>query len=64
MIGMEIVNPTTKEPDTKVIGNLMERTKELGLLMGKGGLYGHVIRFAPPLCITREDAKFCVEVFD
>jgi 4-aminobutyrate aminotransferase len=40
MIGMEIVNPANKEPDTKVIGNLMERTKELGLLMGKVNFRG------------------------
>lgn len=40
MIGMEIVNPKNKEPDAKVINNLMERTKDLGLLMGKGGMYG------------------------
>ncbi len=39
MIGMEIVNPKNKDPDAKVIGNLMERTKELGLLMGKVILY-------------------------
>jgi alanine-glyoxylate transaminase/(R)-3-amino-2-methylpropionate-pyruvate transaminase len=36
----------------------------MGLLLGKGGLRGSVIRFAPPMCITQADADFMLEVFD
>jgi alanine-glyoxylate transaminase/(R)-3-amino-2-methylpropionate-pyruvate transaminase len=36
----------------------------LGLLIGKGGLNGQTIRFAPPMCITRVDADFLLEVLD
>jgi len=36
----------------------------MGLLLGKGGLQGSVIRFAPPMCITQADADFILEVFD
>jgi alanine-glyoxylate transaminase/(R)-3-amino-2-methylpropionate-pyruvate transaminase len=36
----------------------------MGLLLGKGGLWGQSIRFAPPMCITKADADFILEVFD
>jgi 4-aminobutyrate aminotransferase len=32
----------------------MEETKARGLLIGKGGLYGNVLRLGPPLNITTE----------
>ncbi len=28
-----------------------------GLLVGKGGLYGNVIRIGPPLTLTEEEAR-------
>jgi 4-aminobutyrate aminotransferase len=34
----------------------MEEAKAGGLLMGKGGLFGNVLRIAPPLSITTEEA--------
>jgi len=43
---------------------VLERAREMGLLIGKGGLWGQTIRFAPPMCITQADADFIIEVFD
>jgi alanine-glyoxylate transaminase/(R)-3-amino-2-methylpropionate-pyruvate transaminase len=43
---------------------VLEVCKDLGLLLGKGGLYGSVIRFSPPMCLTMADANFMLEVFD
>ena len=40
------------------------RARDLGLLIGKGGLQGQTIRFAPPMCITKADADFLLEVLD
>ena len=36
----------------------------MGLLLGKGGLKGNVLRIKPPMCITREDCDFAIDVLD
>lgn len=41
-----------------------ERMKDMGLLIGKGGLLGNVFRIKPPMCITQQDADFMLEVMD
>jgi 4-aminobutyrate aminotransferase-like enzyme len=34
----------------------MEATRQRGLLIGKGGLNGNVLRMAPPMTLTMEEA--------
>lgn len=41
-----------------------ERMKDMGVLIGKGGLLGNVFRIKPPMCITQQDADFMLEVMD
>ena len=36
---------------------MLEATKERGLLVGKGGLYGHTLRMAPPLTLSEAEAR-------
>ena len=36
---------------------MLEATRERGLLIGKGGLYGHALRMAPPLTLSEAEAK-------
>jgi 4-aminobutyrate aminotransferase-like enzyme len=56
MQGVEIVKPGPgKEPDAARTGALMSAARDRGLLIGKGGLYGNVLRVAPHLNVTSED---------
>jgi alanine-glyoxylate transaminase/(R)-3-amino-2-methylpropionate-pyruvate transaminase len=65
MLGIELVRDrATKEPASKETMELVERAREHGVLLGKGGLNGSVIRLKPPMCITAEDAKFLLDVLD
>jgi alanine-glyoxylate transaminase/(R)-3-amino-2-methylpropionate-pyruvate transaminase len=65
MLGVEMVKDrVTKEPAKAECAQVLECAREMGLLLGKGGLWGQSIRFAPPMCITRADADFILEVFD
>jgi len=36
---------------------LLEGTRKRGLLIGKGGLYGHTLRMAPPLTLSLDEAR-------
>jgi alanine-glyoxylate transaminase/(R)-3-amino-2-methylpropionate-pyruvate transaminase len=65
MIGIEMVKDrVTKTPASAECAMVLEKTRELGLLIGKGGLWGQTIRFAPPMCITQADADFLLAVLD
>lgn len=65
MVGIEMVtNRETKEPAGTAVNHLFEETRQMGLLIGKGGLYGNVIRVAPPLVATKEDVDKALEIFD
>ena len=57
MFALELVHPGTDEPDAATAGAAMEATKERGLLIGKGGLNGNVLRMAPPMTLTMEEAE-------
>jgi alanine-glyoxylate transaminase/(R)-3-amino-2-methylpropionate-pyruvate transaminase len=65
MLGVELVRDRhTKEPATKEAADVLELCKERGLLVGKGGLYGNVLRIKPPMCVTTDDADFLVDCLD
>ena len=63
MLGMELVRDrSTKEPAKAETMEVLEQAREMGMLVGKGGIDGNVLRIKPPMCITAEDADFAVEV--
>ncbi len=65
MLGIELVKDrATKAPATAECAQAVETAKDLGLLLGKGGLWGQTIRFAPPMCLTPADADFVLAVLD
>jgi len=65
MTGIELVKDRgTKEPATAECVRVWERAKALGLLIGKGGLFGNVLRIKPPMCLTRADVDFMIAVLD
>jgi 4-aminobutyrate aminotransferase-like enzyme len=51
MQGMELVGDG-KTPDAKAVNRVLEHTKKRGVLIGKGGLWGNVLRISPPLIAT------------
>ncbi len=65
MQGLELVKDRqTKEPSPDATRQLFEATRELGLLIGKGGLYGNVIRIAPPMTASEEDVAIALDLLD
>jgi alanine-glyoxylate transaminase / (R)-3-amino-2-methylpropionate-pyruvate transaminase len=65
LLGIELVKDrATKEPAKAECTEVLELSREMGLLLGKGGLYGQTIRFSPPMCLHSRDADFLLEVLD
>ncbi|MFW9864832.1 MAG: aspartate aminotransferase family protein [Candidatus Thorarchaeota archaeon] len=65
MLGIEIVRDRdTKEPATQEMLNVMEICRQNGVLIGKGGIDGNVIRIQPPLELTPDQAKEACRVLD
>ena len=56
MLGIELVEPGTTEPSKERTVAMHEGAKKHGLLVGKGGLYGNVLRLAPMMNLTAEEA--------
>ncbi|MBM4433366.1 MAG: aspartate aminotransferase family protein, partial [Chloroflexi bacterium] len=63
MIGLELVKDK-KAPAINEILKLFEVTKKRGLLIGKGGLYGNVVRIAPPMTAERPKIDEAIEILD
>ncbi len=65
MIGIELVkNRDTKEHASAETAEVMEIAKNKGVLLGKGGLFGNVLRIAPALSITKEQCDEVLKVLD
>ncbi|RJQ10312.1 MAG: aminotransferase class III-fold pyridoxal phosphate-dependent enzyme, partial [Bacillota bacterium] len=56
MIGLELVGEA-KTPAPELTVRLLELAREEGLLVGRGGLYGNVIRLTPPMTITPDEVE-------
>jgi 4-aminobutyrate aminotransferase len=62
MLAVELIVPGGDIPDPAAAARLLEATRERGLLVGKGGLHNNVIRMAPPMTLTDEEAGEALDV--
>jgi 4-aminobutyrate aminotransferase-like enzyme len=54
----------SKEPAPQETNQFMEECRRRGLLVGKGGLYGNVVRTSPPLNIAKTDVDEAIKIMD
>lgn len=65
MQALELVKDrTTKEPAVEETARVLEGARRNGLLIGKGGLYGNVVRMAPPMNISKADVDEGIRLLD
>ena len=65
MQALELVKDRkTKEPAAEATAQVMERARDNGLLIGKGGLFGNVLRLSPMLNISKADVDEGVRLLD
>lgn len=62
MQALEIIEPGTKNPDKYLTAALMDAAKDNGLLLGKGGLYGNVLRISPHLNVSDDDLEMAYDM--
>ncbi len=63
--GIELVaDKNTKEPDPSLVRKLIDSCAENGLLIGSVGIYGNVVRVAPPLVLNEEQAYESIKIME
>ncbi len=63
MIGVELVKDEKLTPATSEAEAIRDGLLRQGVLVGVGGVYGNVIRFQPPLIITRPQIDRAIAAF-
>ncbi len=63
MIGVELVKDARLTPSPSDAESVRDSLLGQGVLVGVGGIYGNVIRFQPPLIITRQQIDKAIDAF-
>src|SRR2546426_154552 len=63
MIGVELVRDEKLTPASSEAEAIRDALLRQGVLVGVGGVYGNVVRFQPPLVITRQQIDQALEAF-
>jgi 4-aminobutyrate aminotransferase-like enzyme len=64
-LGLEIVeDKATKTPSVALCRKIILGAAQYGLMMGKVGIYGNVIRVAPPLTIKQRECDLAIAILD
>lgn len=65
LLGIELVkDQKTKTHASDETARFMDICKDKGLLLGKGGLMGNVVRIAPPISIKKDQVHSMLEIMD
>jgi len=65
VLGLEIVeDKKSKTPSPELTQKILYKCGEYGLLLGRVGLYGNVIRIAPPLIISKQESERGLKIID
>jgi 4-aminobutyrate aminotransferase-like enzyme len=67
MQGVEIVGDEKsgdRTPALEATLRIMEEARKRGLLVGRGGLYGNVLRVAPSLVVGKRDVEDALKILD
>ena len=65
MLGVElVVDKASKAPNPAAAAAVMEGCRRRGVLVGKGGMHGSVLRLSPPLVLSEDEARRGVAVLD
>ena len=63
MIGVELVKDEKLTPASSEAESVRDGLLRQGVLVGVGGVYGNVVRFQPPLIITRPQIDRAIDAF-
>jgi 4-aminobutyrate aminotransferase-like enzyme len=59
-----VEDPVSKTPAVAQTLAVMEAARENGIILGKGGLHGNILRFSPPLNIGKSDVDEFARLLD
>jgi 4-aminobutyrate aminotransferase len=65
LLAVELVQDrNTKAPASAETNQILEAAREAKILLGKGGLYGNVLRISPPMNISKSDVDNFAKALD